>query len=450
MTFNRKRLHGDFARIDGKRQTYLVELTPRLFDATPAPMKLLPALTFASVCMLLAAISVNAQQVEAPCGRIESYPAEHWTTAPADFFSTHWDAAKLHKAEQEWRQFSDLGQSTGLMIVHRGYVIREFGDCQTPVACHSVRKSFLSAIYGVWIKNQDVDIDALLAKTISEIPISEGGGIPAPYQSATLQHLLKSCSGMPLPAEYESKKNYDKRIRNPALPGEAFAYSNWDFNALGTAFRKLSGADIFETFDQSIAGPIGMQDFVRKEHTEYFPADGRKRKSAHSAYLFRMSARDRARLGLLYLGGGKWRDQQILDREWFTRSITDTIRVGNGPLDYGYMWWVGVDGQRQYSFPGDRTYSARGNGGQYIFVIPSRDLVIVHARDTGPKGGDTKFDGNAFNKVFHAVADAQKAPLAGAPVEFAHKSETLAPQLGAASYSRSRHAGRQRRQKPST
>jgi len=392
-------------------------------------MKIVPVLIL-SVAFFLPGIKLTfGQEVEAPSGRVESYPADDWTTAPADFFSAHWDEAKLGEAEQKWQQLRDRGQSTGLMVVHRGYVIREFGDCETPVACHSVRKSFLSAVFGAWIEDSDTVIDELLTKTVSEIPLSEDSGIPEAYQNATLQHLLKSSSGMPLPAEYESKSNYEKRMQNPALPGEAFAYSNWDFNALGTAFHTLTGADIFQTFDESIVAPIGMQDFVRADHTRYFPDDGRKRKSRHFAYLFQMSARDRARLGLLYLAGGKWRDQRIIDEDWFTRSITDTIQVRKGPLDYGYMWWIGVDGQKQYSFPGDRTYSARGNGGQYIFVIPSRDLVIVHARDTGPKGGDTEFDGNLFNKVLHAIADAQKPPIPGTPLDFADKCKTLVPQL---------------------
>lgn len=115
----------------------LARLSQRRFEVVLPTMKSPLAICF--VFSLIALIAANAQQVEAPTGRIEAYPAKQWTPAPADFLSTHWDDVKLKQAEEKWRQFHDSGQSTGLMIVHRGYVIREFGDCQTPIACHSVR-----------------------------------------------------------------------------------------------------------------------------------------------------------------------------------------------------------------------------------------------------------------------------------------------------------------------
>ncbi len=314
------------------------------------------------------------------------------------------------------------------MVVHKGYVVREFGDCASPVPCHSVRKSFLSAIYGAWVGDDAGTQDALLTKSIAEIPLQETGGIPEAYRGTTLRQLFNSNSGIPLPAEYETKKAFQVRSKKPhALPGERWAYNNWDFNALGTAFNRLSGRDLFEVFEEEISIPVGMQDFQRKKHTAYFPAEGAKRKSLHPAYLFRMSARDRARLGLLYLAGGVWDSQRIIDQDWFTRSITDTVRAKDKKIDYGYMWWVGVNVQRQYPFPGDRTYSARGNGGQYIFVIPSRDLVVVHARDT--TGGEREFDGSAFNEILHTIWNSQKGLLQSDPPSFIRRCEKLVPEL---------------------
>lgn len=388
-------------------------------------MKFFSALTFfVSFCCFS---GLMAEEPEAQTGKIRSFPAADWASADEAFLAANWSDTKLEKAEAKWLALQEKGQATGLMIVHQGFVIKEFGDCKTPVSCHSVRKSFLSAIYGAWIEKSGANINKLLSTKISEVPLTEIDGIPKRYQEATIRQLMQSSSGVPLPAEYESNRYFKERTQDPGLPGERFAYNNWDFNALGTVFHKFAEKDLFEAFDQSIAKPVGMQDFDREAHTEYYPGEGKEKKSLHPAYLFKLSARDRARLGLLYLSGGMWDGKRILSEDWFSRSVTDTIQVRNGPLDYGYMWWVGVGGQKQYEFPNDRTYSARGNGGQYIFVIPSRDLVIVHARDTR-KG--TEFDGKLFNEVFHAIADAQHVGALNVDaLGFSCECETLIPSL---------------------
>ena len=69
-------------------------------------------------------------------------------------------------------------------------------------------------------------------------------------------------------------------------------YNNWDFNALGMIYEKLTGARIFETFEQRIAHPTGMEDFSSNDGQYVHAPD-----SDHPAYVFAMSARDLARFG---------------------------------------------------------------------------------------------------------------------------------------------------------
>lgn len=274
----------------------------------------------------------QAQDIKAPRGEVEEYPAKTWNSPSLDFMAANWQEAKLIEAENKWKELHKLGQSTGMMIVHKGFVIREFGDCATPVPCHSIRKSFLSAVFGAWIQDTGTELDNLLQTKISEIPLTEKGGIPKEYQDATIQQMLKSCSGIPLAAEYESKAFFLKRTKEPTLPGKRWAYSNWDFNALGTTFQIKSGMNLFQAFDELVAKPIGMEDFDKEQDTMNFPRRGEPTKSLHPAYLFKLSARDRARFGLLYLSGGMWENNRIIDKTWFEKSITDTITAeGHGP-----------------------------------------------------------------------------------------------------------------------
>jgi CubicO group peptidase (beta-lactamase class C family) len=90
-----------------------------------------------------------------------------------------------------------------------------------------------------------------------------------------------------------------------------------------------------------------------------------------------MRPRDMLKYGQLYLNGGVWKGKRILSEKWIRESWDQYGRLA--PLDrnghqYGYLWW-----HHEYNVGGRtvKTMEARGNGGQYIFVVPSLDLVVV-------------------------------------------------------------------------
>ena len=98
------------------------------------------------------------------------------------------------------------------------------------------------------------------------------------------------------------------------------------------------------------------------------------------------NARDLARFGLLYLNGGVWNGDRLLSEEWieFVRTpAPSTAEIGNF---YGGQWWLVPDDRDDV--PRD-AYSTAGNRGQYVVVVPSRDLVIVRrGLDWGNQGFD--------------------------------------------------------------
>ena len=94
------------------------------------------------------------------------------------------------------------------------------------------------------------------------------------------------------------------------------------------------------------------------------------------------SARDLARFGLLYLRHGRWHDEQVIPAEWVDES-TRPFSTTNFASGYGYLWWNAAPGRLPAG-----SYFAAGNGGQYVFVIPADDLVVVHlARMKSVAGG---------------------------------------------------------------
>lgn len=122
---------------------------------------------------------------------------------------------------------------------------------------------------------------------------------------------------------------------------------------------------------------------------DYRVEDGtyvRGTESIHAAYPFRMTARDMARFGLLYLRGGRWRDRQVVPGEWVAESTRAYSSIGQGG-GYGYLWWVSPGGPHLTSafFKGE-VFSAQGAGGHYILIVPYLNLVVVHRVNTDEPG----------------------------------------------------------------
>lgn len=287
------------------------------------------------------------------------YPGETWERARGP----QWSAEGLAAA----RAYSATIKTAAVMILQHGAVVDEWGETARKFNCHSIRKSLLNALYGIEVAAGRIN----LKSTLAELDIDDNEPSLSPTEKrATVLDLLKSRSGVYHPALYETpwmKATRPPRGSHP--PGTFFYYNNWDFNALGTIFERQTGTKLFETFKKLIADPLGMQDY-RVEDGEYF----RGPDSIHPAYPFRMTARDLARFGLLYLRGGVWRGQQIVPREWVRESTKAHSDLGNGE-GYGYLWWVSRN-----------SFSARGAGGHYIWVIPSLDLVVVHRVNTDEPG----------------------------------------------------------------
>ena len=306
-------------------------------------------------------------------------PAADWLKAPA---GDRWNPDILAEA---WAYAASIDTSA-VMVVEGGRVVASWGDVERRYMCHSMRKSFLSALYGIHIEEGRIS----RGTTLAELGIDDKEGLSGREKAASILDLLSARSGIYHPTVYESQwMRSIKELRHAHAPGVFWCYNNWDFNVLGTIFEKLVGRSLFEEFRDRIARPIGMQDFryddERKDGEYVHGTD-----TVHPAYPFRMSSRDLARFGLLFLNGGLWGDKQIIPRRWVKESTAPISEAGNAGA-YGYMWWVARAG---IHIPGvilpEGTYSARGAGGHKMIVIPAHDIVLVHRVDTDVKGREVK------------------------------------------------------------
>jgi CubicO group peptidase (beta-lactamase class C family) len=303
------------------------------------------------------------------------YPGTSWEPIAASE-STGWDLNKLQRAKTYAEQ---LG-SAAVVVVIGGTLVIDWGQIARPLNCHSIRKSLLSGLFGMHIHAGHINLTA----TLAALGIDDAPPLSAQEKQATIADLLKSRSGVYHWANYQP--DLDRSFlppRDTYAPGQFFIYNNWDFNALGTIFEQCTQTSIFDDFAQRIAHPLHMEDF-RLQDTEYVGGPD----SIHPAYVFRLSARDLARYGLLYLRGGRWYDQQIIPESWVRQSTTAYSRSPDG-RGYGYMWWVAANGMLlpQVSVQ-DGAYAAFAVGAHFMVILPYLDMIVVHRYDTDQEDFD--------------------------------------------------------------
>ncbi len=255
--------------------------------------------------------------------------------------------------------------SSAVIVMHDGKLVLEWGKTNLPMWSHSVRKSLLSALYGIAVGKGLINLDT----TIGELGIDDRPPrLSEQEKQATILNLLQSRSGVyhEAAAESEGMKTLRPK-RNTFRPGEHWYYNNWDFNVLGTIFELKTNITIGQAFKEWIADPIGMQDF-RAEDVHYRWEEV----SLYPSFPFWVSARDLARFGQLYLQLGKWYDHQIVPEDWIYASTFPYSKVYDD-LGYGLMWWTYLD----------EAYYAHGYMGQFIVIVPDLKVVIIHRVFTG-------------------------------------------------------------------
>lgn len=276
--------------------------------------------------------------------------------------------------------------TTAMLVVVHGAVIFEYGDIARPSKVASVRKSVLSMLYGNYVKSGKIDLN----KTVVDLRLEDKQPFLEIEKHATLEQLLTARSGIYLPnGSYGQDEVTPKR--GSEYPGTHFFYNNWDFNAAGTAFEKLTGRKLYDALETDLVKPLGLQDFQRSLQKKV-PVEV----SLHPEYAMSLSTRDMARLGLLMARYGNWNGKQVIPTDWcgWTTSLTTRFEEINptalrvrGQMDrwgYGMLWWVWdapVFPGRVYNGPLQGAYSAVGAGGQFITVLPRADMVIAHKVD---------------------------------------------------------------------
>lgn len=291
--------------------------------------------------------------------------------AAADTF----DAAALEAA----RAYADQAKSGAVVVRAEGNVIAAWGAVDRKLELYSVRKSLYAALWGIAVERKLVNVEA----TLEELGVDDLEPLTAAEKKARLIDLLHARSGVYHRSAYApSDMEQSLPARGSHPPDTFWFYNNWDFNVAGALLEKVTGKPMGTLFNEWIAQPLAMEDYrpddvypVREPGLSRWPA-----------LTFRMSARDLARFGQLWLDEGKWKGKQIVPSQWIKRASASVSNTGSPGQGYGMMWWTydkgSLDAERYPSASRVRVLMGRGTGGQVVAVIPEAKVVIVHRADT--------------------------------------------------------------------
>ena len=308
------------------------------------------------------------------------------------------------------KDFLDKSGTSSMMVLVDGEVIFEYGNTTKKHLIHSIRKCLLNSLIGIAVEEGKIDT----SMTLRELRIQDIDTLSETEQNARIADLLKSKSGVYHPAAAMSQgmiNSLPKRDSKQA--GEYHYYNNWDFNTLGTILEQQTGESIYKMFLDKIAKPIGMLDYKGKyveidgeaENVKMPMTDGfyqyEMSKSKFPAYHFRMSTRDLALYGQLYLNKGMWGNKQIISPDWIKASTTPTsVYTNKYHLGYGYgmLWKLKLSDDKKETV----SFLHTGVGIHMLAIYPNLKMVLVHRVDTE---NDYVYDRNNINKMIELVMD---------------------------------------------
>ena len=245
---------------------------------------------------------------------------------------------------------------------------------------HSASKSLLQALFSIAIRRGD--IRSWSDRVSAYLPRYFSGASPA-KRRMTIRHLMTMCSGLRWEedaTEYavERRRDWVRAVLALPLrhrPGRRFSYSTGNTHVASAVLQRATGMRTSAFAKRYLLDPLG----VTVEHWGHDPQGVDS--GGYNVYL---TPRELAKFGLLYAQGGIWKGRRIIPATAVTRAATRTWRVDR-QFSYTTGWWL-----RRLS--GHDMYFAWGWGGQFVYVIPDLDIVVVTTENTADGHRNVEID----------------------------------------------------------
>lgn len=289
-----------------------------------------------------------------------------------------------YKREPNYRILGPTGdrKAPAGLVIRGGHIVAEWGDLQRVEMTFSVVKSYLTTLAGLaWADGLIPDIEARTGELVRT------GHFESEHNRAiTWRHLMDQTSdwqGMLWDIHDwadrpvgDNPAQWPQRTLHP--PGTHYKYNDVRVNLLAFALLQLWREPLPVVLRQRIMDPIGASPTWRWHgyRSSWVELDGQRMQSVSGGGHFGggmfINTLDHARFGLLFLRNGRWGEQQLVPEQWIKMAVQPS-RV---KPDYGFMWWLNTGREAIPKAP-ESAYFAAGYGGNYIYIDPEHDLVIV-------------------------------------------------------------------------
>jgi CubicO group peptidase (beta-lactamase class C family) len=276
-------------------------------------------------------------------------------------------------------QFLIDSWTTGLLVIQRDKIVYEnysLGNSEsTRTISWSMAKSFVSAMIGIAVDEGRI---ASIEQTVDTYaPELKGSG----YEGVRIKDVLQMSSGIAFNEDYADfnsdinrwgrgfalgspQDDFAASLTREREPGSLNHYVSIDTHVLSMVLSRATGQSVTDYMQEKLYQPLGM------EYDGYWIVDGDGKEMALGG--LNLTLRDFAKLGSLYLRAGAVDVKQIVPAEWVkvsTAADAPHIQPEQDDFGYGYQWWLPLSE--------DGEFMAMGVYGQYIYVNPTNNTVIV-------------------------------------------------------------------------
>jgi CubicO group peptidase (beta-lactamase class C family) len=318
-------------------------------------------------------------------------PTFHFDQLPPDNpYTSQIEAIGNRSINGNLVNYLESSGTTAFLVIHDDELVYErYFDGYDKTSVHtsfSMAKSFASALVGIAIDEGHIkSVEEPITNYIPELLKKDER-----FKEITIRHLLTMSSGikyeeggdLPWSEDADDTKTYYATdLRELALnsriegePGQYFEYNNYNPLLIGMILERATGMPVAQYMEQKLWKPLGMG------------ADGSWSLDSKKSGFEKMEsgvnarARDFARFGMLFAKEGNWEGKQFISEGWVEESTRADVST-DPALDYQYFWWLNtLQGE-------DHHFYASGKYGQYIYVDPEKDLVIVRlGKQEGERG----------------------------------------------------------------
>ncbi len=312
------------------------------------------------------------------------------TVSPA---ALGWDVAKLNDA----LSFAQSKNSYGVIILYKGRIVAENywngWNLNTRYPIASAGKTVTAFLVGLAQQEGTLNINN---KTSQYLGTGWTSAPPAKENLITVRHQLTMTTGL-------NENVPDDNCTTPACltyktdAGGQWYYYNAPYRLLQDVVARATGTNYNVYTKTRLADKIGMKNFTWLDYVLY------------------LNTRDMARFGSLILRQGNWNGTQLMTDNSYFSAMTNTSNPYN--LSYGYLWWL--NGKSSMMAPASTLVfptmlapaappdmiSALGKGDKKIYVVPSKELVVVRQGDDAGQVllGPSSFDNDFWAKLMQAI-----------------------------------------------